>query len=819
MRNRYGKRRLQTGGGFDIRRPVCVFALLFVMILSVLMLLYDGIDSRQPSGKYDGRELVAEGTVKKIENKKDKSVIHLKVISKADKELSENILIYLSNEELNKAQVHIGQTVGIRGRMNLFKPAYNRGQFDMREYYLDKHYSYVCYDGHVEYKKGSYDPFKDALYRIRLRTESVFEHYYSERYSGIIKALVLAQRHDLEEDVREQYKNAGISHILALSGLHIVTMGFILFGGIRRMGVPDTAASLIATGCTVSYCIMTGMPASAVRAMIMFFVSMGAVLLGRTNDLRTSSAIAALAMLMINPSYLYEAGFQLSFAAVIGIGLVYPSVRAIVQYLFDRDRVRRLHRSDKRAVRAMMSLLRTLLFSLSLQITTVPLTMWYYYQLPAYGIMVNMLVIPLAGILLAGSFITGIVGNIALFAAAAGRATPVYTVADRLSRLSALVTSGILKMYDLVTDGANKLPGGIIVTGRPMLWQMTVYYLAVAFVVLTGYYLMRQERRLRRAAVRQWDHQKYSSPEGISSVRNRIVRYLRIRSAGLICVLCAGTAVLSVRIRPGYEISSLYAGQGQCMIIHGDNVPTVMFDCGSTDVREVGKYTVVPFLKYCGEGRIDTVFVSHLDTDHVSGLVEILNMEAPGITIGRIVIPDGDIQERSENHTALTEAARTRGIPVYTMTRGDEICYRRLRISCLAPDNGREKYEDLNEGSLVLGVQYNSHDNGNSFRALMTGDISSAVEDELISGGLDEYDWLQVAHHGSRSAANERFIQTVRPRVAVISAGIDNKYGHPHEETLKLLREAGDTVTCVTSEAGEVDTVVSGGRTEIRKFK
>ena len=76
-----------------------------------------------------------------------------------------------------------------------------------------------------------------------------------------------------------------------------------------------------------------------------------------------------------------------------------------------------------------------------------------------------------------------------------------------------------------------------------------------------------------------------------------------------------------------------------------------------------------------------------------------------------------------------------------------------------------------------------------------------------------------MAHHGSRSAANERFIQTVRPRVAVISAGIDNKYGHPHEETLKLLREAGDTVTCVTSEAGEVDTVVSGGRTEIRKFK
>ncbi|MCR5603587.1 MAG: DNA internalization-related competence protein ComEC/Rec2 [Lachnospiraceae bacterium] len=808
-----------------IRRPVCVFSLLFVLILSVLMLLYDSSDSGRQSGRYDGIELGVEGTVKKIENKNDKSVIHLKVISETDKELSENILIYLSNEEFKRAQLHIGQTVGIRGRMNLFRPAYNRGQFDMREYYRNKHYSYVCYDGHVENKGEAYNHLKDALYRIRLRTETVFEHYYSERYSGIIKALVLAERSDLDEDVREQYKNAGISHILALSGLHIVTMGFILFGGIRKTGVPKTPAACLATGCTVLYCIMTGMPTSAVRAMIMFLVSMGAVLLNRTNDLRTSAAIAAFIMLVINPSYLYEAGFRLSFAAVIGIGLVYPSVRVIVQYLFDRNRVLRLHRSDKRMVRAVMALLRTLLFSLSLQITTAPLTMWYYYQLPAYGIIVNLLVIPLAGILLAGSLITGIAGNIVLSMSAAEHGTAVSavctasgTAADGLCRISSLLTSGILRLYDLVTEGANRLPGGIIITGRPMAWQMAVYYLTVAAAVLMGYCLMHQEQRLRRAALRQMDHRKYGTAEGISALRNRIVRYLRIRSAVLICILFAGSVVLFARIRPGYEISALYAGQGQCIVMHGEDIPSVMFDCGSTDVKELGKYTVVPFLKYCGIGKIDTVFVSHLDTDHVSGLIEILDMETSGIAIGRIIIPEGDVQISSENYMPLMKAACRRGIPVYTLAGGDEIEYGRLRLTCLAPDKSRNTYEDLNEGSLVVSVRYNGHNNSDNFSALMTGDISSAVEDDLTEGGPGEYDWLQVAHHGSRSAANAWFIQTIRPRVAVISAGINNRYGHPHEETLELLKESGETLICVTSEAGEIDTVISRGKTEIRKY-
>ena len=858
-----------------LRRPLCVFTLLFVLMLTILRILF-GDSGGGGHDKYAGREITVEGTVKSIENKNGRSVIHLKISSSAHKEISDHILIYLSEDEAIRAQLHIGQRAGIRGRLSLFKSAYNRGQFDMRKYYMNKHYAYVCYDGHVEYKGEAYDLLRDVLYRIRLRTAAVYERYYEERYSGIVKALVLAERSGLDEDVKEQYKNAGISHILALSGLHIVTMGFIIFGLLVRTGILRPVAAAVSVVLTVLYCIMTGMPTSAVRALIMFLISMGAVLAGRTNDIRTAAALAALIMLIVNPSYLYETGFQLSFAAVIGIGLVYPAVRVIVQYIFDRDRVRRLHRSDKKRVRAVMTLLRTLMFSLSLQMTIVPLTMWYYYQLSTYGIIANLLVIPLADTLLIGCLITGIAGNIVSVITGPGSSPAVdmssyacsglsintgaemsadgigriaYMAAEGICRISSLVTSWILKLYDLVTEGVNKLPGGLIVTGRPKLWQVIVYYIILILAVAAGYILMGRERRLKRDALKRRDTGHYDRIEGVETARKRIVRYLRIRSLVLMAAIVTGTVVLFVRIQPHCEISALYVGQGQCFVLHGRDIPTVMYDCGSSDDKEPGKYTIVPFLKYCGISDVDTVFISHLDTDHVSGLIEILDSRPAGIRIKRIVISGAVSQTGSENYPLLLEAAEKYGAEIYTMAAGDIIKWKKLAVGCLSPRHPQKSVRNtyvsdgnINDDSLVLDIRYyadglntvedmtvernedkeqgvmlNNETDG-TISALFTGDISSQVEDTLLEMGLGSYDWLQVAHHGSRSSANERFIGTVSPRMAVVSAGINNQYGHPHEETLKILKEEDNIFTCITAEDGETDAVIRGREIEIRKY-
>ncbi|MCR5233202.1 MAG: ComEC/Rec2 family competence protein [Lachnospiraceae bacterium] len=770
-----------------IRRPLCVFSLLFVLILAAIMSINGSIGTQETdTTRIEGRVITVNGTIRRIEDKNNKTVVHIKNTSKTNDLLSKYILIYFPEDyEINR-QLHIGQDISVRGRFEKWDRAYNRGQFDMREYYTLKHYGGVLYDPDVIGKSASYNRLTDTLYRIKCRTMLVYGKYLDDRYSGIVKALVLAERADIDRELKEQFKNAGISHILALSGLHIVTMGFMLYSFIRRLGGSGITAAPVSTVIIVLYCIMTGMPTSAVRALIMYLLSMVALVVGRTPDMRTSAAIAAVIMLVINPDYLYDAAFLLSFSAVLGIGLVYPSVRSIVMYLLNKDRIIQLHRSDKRTVRMVMAVLRALLFSASIQLATMPVTMWFYYQIPTYGIFVNIVVIPLTGVLLLGSIATGVFGYAALRYLHGSS-----YVFDLITRLCACITSLILKLYDSLTSGVCRLPGGIIITGRPKPWQIFIYYALLITVTAGGYILVGKERRLVREARKDG--------AGIGYGHGRQAGAVTVNAALLIALCAVATVILFARTEPEFELSSLYVGQGQCFVMHGRDIPTIMYDCGSTDIKEAAGYNVVPFLKFCGLDRIDTVFISHLDTDHVSGLMEMLDTKLRGITVGRIVIPDGEEQKKTDNYRLLTEAAADRGVPVYRMKKGETVRWRHLSAECLSPDGGG-MYEDMNDASLVLGIDYKG-----CFRALFTGDIGLDTEDRILGTGLQSYDWVQIPHHGSRNGANERFIKSAVGSMAVISAGRNNQYGHPHKETLDMLKNNTDIHTYITSQCGETD--------------
>ncbi|MCR5420942.1 MAG: ComEC/Rec2 family competence protein [Lachnospiraceae bacterium] len=803
-----------------IKRPLCIFSLIFVLLLTLILCLFRET-TETDEALVSGQELIIEGKIFKIEEKNNKHIIHLSINSPPDQNpdsiISQNthfytdpkfagrkLKVYLSDDEKMIRKLHMGQTVSICARFEKFKKAYNNGGFDMQSYYENKHYIAVCYDAKIVYAYTSYSYIKDLLYRVKKRTSSLFEYYFEEKYSGVVKALVLADKNDLDEELKEQYKNAGISHILALSGLHIVTMGILIFKLLSRMGIKRIVSISVAAGLIILYCIMTGMPVSGIRALIMFLLSMFAILIGRTNDLRTSASVAAVLMLIFDPNYLYEASFILSFCAVLGIGLIYPSVRGIVLYLLGKDRILLLHRSDKRWVRFVMGVLRTLLFSASIQLGIIPVTMWFYYQIPVYGIFINLIVVPLATFLLMGSVLTAILGNLEIM----------FNIPVGIAKIPAYLTTLILKLYDYITLKANTLPGGLWVTGRPELWQMIIYYILLFIIVMAGFTLQDKEKKLK-SLVRK---KKRQSRE----VRYKMLKFLRTRAAVLLglCVITFG--VLLIRTGPEYEITSLYVGQGQCFVVHGRKVPTLIYDCGSTDQKEIAKYTVVPFLKYTGIKNVDTVFISHLDTDHVSGIIEILNSDSFGINIKRIILPDGNLQKQSENYGLLCEAALNRKVPVYIMRKGDEIKWKKLRAMCLSPA-AEAAYEDINEGSLVLDVKYEENREGarvpdteyegkregvradsvDSFKFLFTGDISSAVEQQLIDEGLTHYEGLQIAHHGSKKATCNEFIEAVSPRIAVISAGIGNRYGHPAVETLERL-ENHDIFYAGTLEGGQI---------------
>ena len=281
------------------------------------------------------------------------------------------------------------------------------------------------------------------------------------------------------------------------------------------------------------------------------------------------------------------------------------------------------------------------------------------------------------------------------------------------------------------------------------------------------------------------------------------------------CLVC-----LTLAFGPEKKLrfAMLSVGQGECLLLRMPDGTCMMVDGGSSSRKEIGKYVIRPALKYYGVGHLDFVLITHMDDDHISGIKELLEKEIP---IRNLIVPRmGEAEKKDDHFLAMTKLARSKGVRVQRINRGDRMLCGRAAFSCLSPWPGLIS-EDRNAYSLVLYVEYGAFD------ALLTGDLEGEQEEQLalwmkeyedrkrkplLSGLRDGLSFLKVAHHGSRHSSIPEFLALLRPRVAAISAGKNNRYGHPHQETLDRLEEAGVPPEKIftTSRAGAVALETDG---------
>lgn len=296
---------------------------------------------------------------------------------------------------------------------------------------------------------------------------------------------------------------------------------------------------------------------------------------------------------------------------------------------------------------------------------------------------------------------------------------------------------------------------------------------------------------------------------------------VRKRKGTLAAVIICGCVLLLTVKSEGMEeiqITMLDVGQGDSIFLRDTEGTTYLIDVYSSDVSKVGEYRMEPYFLWQGAGTLDYVFVSHGDADHLNGIEEMLDRQEVGVKIGTLVLPGQSVWD--ESILRLAQKAKENKVRVLVMTGGDTLKGEGLSVTCIQPDENADlEFKDMeigNASSMVLKVSFGAFD------MLLTGDVEGKGEELLCENLKERYEdttWeiLKVAHHGSKNSTGEQFLEIVKPEYSIISAGINNQYGHPHEETVERIKKSGSHVYS-TQDNGAIMIQVKDGKMRVEGY-
>ena len=664
-----------------------------------------------------------------------------------------------------------GSKLRIVGKTKRFETPDNPGEFNKWLYYRTRDLDYLLYPEKIEVISEA-DGMDALAGKVKRRlSDSIDSVSSSPEEAGIFKAIFLGDSSSLSEDVRSDFQICGVSHILAISGLHLSLIGMAFFNLLKMLRMPRLAASVLADAVLLFYVILTGGRVSAWRAYIMFTLSLIAPLLGKSYDLLSALGLSGILILISKPLYAVDASFQLSFSALAGIGIIAPRLTAFINEEFLKTEKRQ---KFKKLVSAFV-------FSFSIQLMTFPIIAYHYFSISVYGIFLNFIVIPLMSVALSSVVLGAMFGALS------------FLLGTFFIGAAHYVFSGMIFITDIVAH----FPFAQIVIGKPEAWQIFVYYILLAGVI-AGCSVFKSGNK----------------KSFIKQIEKRCGRcFFGTKPLAIVSLLVLTLLVFILRPPTSDDLmfTALYVGQGDSTVVNLGDGHAVIIDCGSSDKKDVAGSIVLPYLKSKRITNIDMIFLSHVDGDHINGTVGILNDNS--VSVAGVAIPKNTRTDEGWNE--IKDAAKERDIPIYLLETGDvyKTGSKDVRITALSP-SGNEVFADDNDSSMVLKLETES------FKALFTGDISSERESELlVEEVLGKVDYLKCAHHGSKSSTSSEFLSVLSPAMTTISAGRGNRYGHPADETLSRLEASGTRVFNTKKSGAIITTVNTDGSMAVETYK
>ena len=636
---------------------------------------------------------------------------------------NKKFIIYINKN--NNKLFKYGDLIKIQGEYSSPQTARNYKGFDYSQYLKTlKIYGIIKIEEANLLKENDLNFVLISINNLKQKMIDHANKNMPQKTANLLLGLLIGQKDNIQEDIIKSFRTANLSHILAVSGAHTSYIILGLTYIITKSKAPRRIGYIITIIILLVFIIITGASYSVIRACIMSIITISAKLFYKKENFFISICVSLFIILIQNPFAINDIGLKLSFLGTIGIIVFNKNITE----LFIRIKIKE-------------NIAKVLSLTFSAQLMIMPITILNFNTFSLTFFISNILASPLLGIII-------ILGFIAIF---------VSFVLNPISKILFFVLNLFLELLIFISEIVTKIPGSSILVKTPNLVFVITYYILILFI---NYFFIIKKNPIRR-------FQKKIIK--ICTIKN-IKKIIKI--IAIILLIISFLTMLARVINPTLKIYFIDVGQGDSTLIITPKGKKILIDGGE------GKNEILlPYLLDRGINKIDYIIISHFDSDHCNGLIEVMEK----IKVGKVIVSKQP--EESEEYRNISEIIKQKNIEAYVVKAQDRITIEKdLYINILNPA-GKLEFKDLNNNAIVAKLIYKN------FSILFTGDIEKAEENiaQKYKNNLKST-ILKVAHHGSKTSTNEKFLKYVEPQIALIGVGENNKFGHPNQQTIEKLK-------------------------------
>lgn len=730
----------------------------------------------------------------------------------------QKLILYLPKESTGEGSMPLplpGQICSVKGHFLELSPATNEGEFSLPSYYKGEGISGVFQAKTIGLVRGESSPFAKELFTLKQSLGNRIDALFPEETAGFLKSLFLGERSGITLSEKSLYQSAGISHILAISGLHLSLLGGFFYRLLRKIKLSSLLSSLITSFFLFSYFLFTGSSHSAFRALFMLFLRFAAIQLGKGKDLLSQLSFALLFLLWLNPLSLYSIGMQCSFFTLFVFFLLEERPGKAVRKKKEKalSKICKKHALGfskhpslllkfpaylSKLIPCLLSTLpHRLQGSFLFYLALLPLFSLTQFSFPLYAPLLNLLLLPLLPFFF-------LLGAVSIFLSYLPEQD--FLLLRLLSFSSRFLLNLLFQIFHLFMEKSLALPFSQILLGKMQALSVMLYFL---FLYLLFFFPKAKSLSL-------------------------------LLSLGFLLSL----PLYLPKPPKELEIAALDVGQGDGFVLRkGALVFTI--DNGSTSKNLFPEQIFFPYCKAKRIQHIDYALLTHCDRDHISGIQALLEKN-PSISLSHLILPASALQDH--RYDLLKRLAYNHGADVYYWQKGDELVFSEQGICLSAKDNAMAENSTLSENHAMTKKERpdakdhqlhiccfypndsshieeaNAHSIGclltyGHFRMLFTGDMPKEAEEALLENCREAevspvVDVLKLAHHGSKTSSCPSFLSETQAKFALFSYGKKNRYGHPHKNTLENCQKYR-LFPLETAKLGEILIKTNGEQFEI----